>query len=437
MSLALDSRSPSPTPQIVTQTILGLIIPGVGLTSILLSLYGYTAWKPVSRWYLDRVSFRLLTYALVAQYVPVSAPTISLMELTILAFASAFHLPSAASQLTLADSAHSCLFSAMFVFSLSVLWNYDAAETVKSSVFCGDVFLHSYQSPFKDDCACALSPRLRLVWFLRSTSTAKKWKKYYVGGVTLIALVSNVVPYASGNLGWDDVNETCWYHGKDPSEMLRWLGGTQTVWVLLASLGEVVSFIVIIGYLVVYRLVPEDTASSCASTSPRRPGSTILRFRNIVLRIGLYPIVSCVFNVSTTVIEFYLLQAGQKNVAASQQKKWRLDLANIVIYAGRPLIYGLLAATDPSFIRALHALHYPENESATLSEIHTPGLEMSTIIYLPQDDISIDGSLEAQRRVEESPTISTPNIMNPENGKMRSPAGENGTGASIDVIYHI
>jgi hypothetical protein len=49
--------------------ILGLIIPGFGLTAVLLALYGYAAWNVVSRRYLNRVSFRLLTYALVAQYV--------------------------------------------------------------------------------------------------------------------------------------------------------------------------------------------------------------------------------------------------------------------------------------------------------------------------------------------------------------------------------
>jgi hypothetical protein len=51
------------------RVILGVIIPGLGLTTALLALYGYAAWKVVSRRYLDRVSFRLLTYALIAQCV--------------------------------------------------------------------------------------------------------------------------------------------------------------------------------------------------------------------------------------------------------------------------------------------------------------------------------------------------------------------------------
>ncbi|KAJ7099775.1 hypothetical protein C8R44DRAFT_747692 [Mycena epipterygia] len=58
-----------PNPQMGKQVILGLVIPGVSLTTALLILYGYAAWNPVSRRYLDRVSFRLLVYALLARLV--------------------------------------------------------------------------------------------------------------------------------------------------------------------------------------------------------------------------------------------------------------------------------------------------------------------------------------------------------------------------------
>ncbi|KAF7340507.1 hypothetical protein MSAN_02122100 [Mycena sanguinolenta] len=378
MSLALDSRSWSRAPPMFTQIVLGLIIPGVGLTAVLLSLYGYAAWKPVSRRYLDRVSFRLLTYALVA------------------------HL------------------SFGITFTIGALTSHPGRQCALLPFFSNSSLLFSAGMFF--------SIAINLPLVLAFNINGQKMEKYYVGGVTLIALVSNLVPYASGNLGWDDVNDTCWYDSKDPSAMLHWLVGTQTVWILLASLGEVTAFITIIGYLVVYRLSPKEAASSYASTASHRPGSTILRFRNIVLRIGLYPIVACVLNISTTVIEFYLLRTGQKNVPASQQRNWRPHLADHAIYAGRPLIYGLLAATDPSFIRALRALRYPENESETLSQIRTSGPEMSTIIYLPQDEISIneqdngtdktlESSLEVQqKRVEGNSTLSTPD-MNLETGK--------------------
>jgi uncharacterized membrane protein len=56
-------------PPISPRVILGLIIPGLGLNTALLALFGYATWNVVSRRHLNRVSFRLLTYALVAQYV--------------------------------------------------------------------------------------------------------------------------------------------------------------------------------------------------------------------------------------------------------------------------------------------------------------------------------------------------------------------------------
>ncbi|KAJ6479071.1 hypothetical protein C8R45DRAFT_933852 [Mycena sanguinolenta] len=368
MSLALHSRSWSPVPPIFTQVVLGLMIPGVGVTTVLLSLYGYAAWNPVSRRYLDRVSFRLLTYALIAHTPWTTVRTPAISQQCSSSRSRSFGTMTQQQQLSL-------LFSAGMFFSIAI--------------------------------------NLPLV--LALNIDGKNMEKYYVGGVTLIALVSNLAAYASGNLGWDDVNGTCWYHNKDPVVMLHWLVGTQSVWILLASLGEVIAFIVIVGYLVVYRLVPEDTPSSYASNASHRPGSTILRFRNIILRI---------------VLKFYLLQNGQKNIPAFQQKNWRMYLADFAIYAGRPIIYGLLAATDSSFIRALRALRNLENESETLSQIRTPGLEMSTIIYLPQDEMSIneqdkdketttEPSLEAQSRVGESSTIFAPDI-NLEVGKARS-----------------
>jgi hypothetical protein len=92
---------------------------------------------------------------------------------------------------------------------------------------------------------------------------------------------------------------------------MRWLIGTQIFWILLASLGEVSAFLMILGHVVLYEVhsFPPlyggqtlsmthrklDTRRLCADTelsathtseASRRAGSTILRFRNIILRIG-------------------------------------------------------------------------------------------------------------------------------------------------------
>jgi hypothetical protein len=46
---------------------MGFSLPGTCLSVIVLAAFAVVAWNPVSRPYLDRVSFRLLTYAIIAK----------------------------------------------------------------------------------------------------------------------------------------------------------------------------------------------------------------------------------------------------------------------------------------------------------------------------------------------------------------------------------
>ncbi|KAJ6505172.1 hypothetical protein C8R45DRAFT_1069985 [Mycena sanguinolenta] len=393
MSLAMDSRSWSPDPRFRTHLALGLLIPGIGLTTALLTLYGYAAWNSVSRRYLDRVSFRLLTYALVAH----------------LGFAILFTFGT----LTASPGRRCTLVS--FLCNLTL-------------VFSAGMFS-----------SIAINLPLVLVFHVNG----RKMEKYYVIGVILIVIVSNVPGYVSGSVGWDDVNETCWYRSEDPTALLRWLIVSQILWMLLASTAEVVAFTVIVGYLVAYRLIPGDIPST-SSSAASRPGLTILRFRNIILRIGLYPLVSCIVNISVTVIEFDQFQNYTKHVG-TPHPNWRLNLAVLIVYAGRPLMYGLLAATDPhiqSFIRALHALCHQENYWDQ-SQVRTSHLEMSTVVYLPQDEISINeqhkadtpgSSGEAQSRRGETSTVS---ILGTKEMCSNALANGDGARASIEVVCHI
>jgi hypothetical protein len=132
--------------------------------------------------------------------------------------------------------------------------------------------------------------------------------------------------------------------------MMRWLISTQTFWIMLSAVGEVGAFLTILGYLIAYevRLWPShpfmlrrkiliahrqldmrrfhtDTQfkATYLSEASHGAGSTILKFRNIILRIGefikkdhvlrlvihactgLYPLVSCLLNISTSIIDIY------------------------------------------------------------------------------------------------------------------------------------
>ncbi|KAF8175016.1 hypothetical protein K438DRAFT_1979902 [Mycena galopus ATCC 62051] len=414
MSLTLSPRSWSPSTQIYAKVVLGLIIPGVTLTTALLTLCGYAAWNPVSRRYLDRVSFRLLIYALVAHLV----------------YGIVFAVSS---------------------FMVSPGWGCDLVTFLfNASVFTFPYFetpLTRQQLSLMFSAGMFFCMALNLPLVIAHNVNGQKMEKYYVLGTTLVSLICNVVPYASGKLGWDAINGTCWYRSTNPADMMRWLIGTQTLWIMLSAVGEVGAFLTIIGHLVAYELdmrrFPPETqfkTTHSSEVSPRA-GFTILRFRNIILRVGLYPLVSCLLNITTSVIDVYQLKNPE-----SSAFNWELNLTDIAIYAGRPLIYGLLAATDPSLIRALRALRHAEEESETQSHGRgwpMPSACLSTLIDMPPSEVSCN---ETDR--EETSTAPSLGIILEEGKEGCLDKGHDQDGittnilaptqrASIDVMCHI
>ncbi|KAF7363166.1 hypothetical protein MVEN_00669100 [Mycena venus] len=362
MSLTLDLRSWSPDTQIKKRVTLALAIPGLGLTMVLLALCGYAAWNPVSRRYLDRVSFRLLIYTQIAHVVYCVVFILGPGTLT-------------------ADPGWGC---GLLAFTTDTILMFSAGM-----FFC-----------------MALNLPLVLVHKVKG----QKMEKYYVLGNTLLCLICNIAAYASGHLGWDAIDNICWYR-TNAGDLLSWLIGTQIVWIMLSAVGEVAAFLIIVGYLVAYELETRcflydaDSQSknkADSSATPRRPGSTIRMFRNIILRVGLYPLVSCLFNLSTTTLILYLISHPELT-----ELNWRIDVAILALCAGRPLIYGLLAATDPSFIRALRALRHPENGSETLASTQSRDLWrsaqcLSTVIDMPPEEADHGADSEFKRNVRAS-----------------------------------
>ncbi|KAJ6453383.1 hypothetical protein C8R45DRAFT_1112542 [Mycena sanguinolenta] len=293
--------------------LVGLTIPGVALTATLLIFYACLAWNPISRKHLDRVSFRLLVYALLAK---------AHLDVTSLIFGIVYCMAT----LNASPSWTCGLISALMNMSL---------------IFSAGMF----------HCMA-----LNLPLVLGQKVNGQRMEMYYVSGTSFVSVTTTLIPWASGNLGWDAANQSCWYRNSDPEIMFRWLLATQTFWILLACIGEVVAFLAIVGYLISYEFETRyyRRSSVKSSASSPHPGSTILKFRNIVLRIGLYPLVSCLLNISAASLDLHQMKHPEQtdlNIA--------LNLADLAIYAARPLIYGLLAATDPSFIRALRALQSP------------------------------------------------------------------------------
>ncbi|KAJ7355310.1 hypothetical protein DFH08DRAFT_954806 [Mycena albidolilacea] len=338
--LRTRSESWSLDPRIFPRIILGLIIPGLGLTTPLLVLFGYAAWNTASRRYLDRVSFRLLTYALVAHLI----------------FGVSLGMTSLRSYQDWRCSLISFLNNSSLMFSSCIF-------------FC-----------------MALNVPLVVVYNINGQAM----EKYYVAGTILICLICNVPPYASGNLGHVLIPaETCWYDSAVPEVHFRWVIGTQSSWLIIVAIGEVGAFAIIVGYLITHELhLLCRPAHTEATYSSEGAGSTILKFRNIILRIGLYPLTSCVLNITATGIDLYESRKYKMEAFEPTKLDTILMVVSIAECAGRPLIYGLLAATDPSFIRALRALRHPDAETET-QFCRRSGC-LSTIVEIPPHVISLD-----------------------------------------------
>ncbi|KAF7368019.1 hypothetical protein MSAN_00867700 [Mycena sanguinolenta] len=228
--------------------------------------------------------------------------------------------------------------------------------------------------------------------------TGQRMEKYYVFGTSFVSLMTTVIPWASGILGWNVANQVCWYRSLDPETTFRWLLGTETFWVLLACIGEVVAFFTIVGYLISYEFESRYYRSntqlrSNSSASSPHPGSTILKFRNIVLRIALYPLVSCFLNISGASLDLYQWKHPEQT-----DLNMALNLADLAIYAARPLIYGLLAATDPSFIHALGELRNDVSSHSNNSNgIQRTDACFTTVLELAsQSEHEIFGNLQAE-----------------------------------------
>ncbi|KAF7335705.1 hypothetical protein MVEN_02226000 [Mycena venus] len=205
---------------------------------------------------------------------------------------------------------------------------------------------------------------------------ARRWKKYYIIGAILLTLACNVPPYAAGALGYWDLNATCWYNSPDPSEQLRWFVGTQAFWMFLMSTGEVISFLTVVGFMIFRHRVPSVMSSSVTSSMSETEVSKppIVLYRKMILRIGLYPLFSCFLNITGAILDLHtVLDPDYTEV------NWRLGIVDLLIYDLRPLMYATLAATDPSFQRALHALRHPETEEqSNATRVHVALRHMTT-----------------------------------------------------------
>ncbi|KAF7378250.1 hypothetical protein MSAN_00250200 [Mycena sanguinolenta] len=300
-------RSSDDPPRVVIIN-LGILIPGIVLSAIVLMAFAYTALQRRSRPHLRRVSFRLLVYALISNFI---------LGLTLIPMETLMTGPI---------SPAGCTFAA-FASNASLLFS-----------------------------ACMYScMAINLQLVLIHGVNGLMMEKYYVLGSSLLVGVCNITPLAvGGQLGFYD--NLCWFSNPNPVERFRWMVGTQSFWLFLMASLELVCFVILMSYMLRRRMVMKRIHSDIsvemnASQNAAYSTAPIVQFRAIILRITLYPLLSCILGFSGTTLDLYL----GKQVGDSELND-KLTVLDHCIFNARPFLYAMLAATDPSFLRAVGAL---------------------------------------------------------------------------------
>ncbi|RDB21679.1 hypothetical protein Hypma_011218 [Hypsizygus marmoreus] len=290
-------------------------IPGTIVCALVLVAYGVVAKSLKARKVLDRVSFRLLVRTLI--------------------FNVLFGIAFAA---TPTSPGRGCDFGA-FAINLTLCF-----------------------ATFFTTC---IAINLQLV--LIHGVNGKIMEKYYIIGTTLLTFALNIPTYALDQFGWNDLSATCWYKNDDDKTRLRWIIATSAFWISLAATIETICSFTVLVWLYRFQRTIETltkdaqpisfTATGSRSSASFRHSRRVTighdpKYRRIILRIALYPIVSLLMNFSTVALDLHMSIVGMHS-----RLEFRLLVLDLILYGLRTLAYGLLAARDPSFINAIHEIH--------------------------------------------------------------------------------
>ncbi|KAJ7898613.1 hypothetical protein B0H14DRAFT_3853043 [Mycena olivaceomarginata] len=290
---------------------------GAALCGVVLIVIGIVALNPVCRPHLDRVSFRILVWALAANT----------------------------------------------VFGIT---NAIGGKFTGPTWTCGlDIWLLQLTLELSSFLLFSIALNLQLV--IVHQINGKKMQRWYILGSIIISLALTVPPYALKQYGWDPLVQDCWYSNDDPKQRLAWQIGTQLFWSLLAVTGEVICTSIVVIYMVRHQLrknrimFGNGSRIGTGSVTRSRSGSVVATannqvnhanaYRGIIFRIIAYPIASAVFNLASVVCVIHATQ----NDGVHDWTGYRVLLLSDFVYGGRSIMYALLAATDPALVRAVRA----------------------------------------------------------------------------------
>ncbi|KAJ8701139.1 hypothetical protein PTI98_004096 [Pleurotus ostreatus] len=304
-------------------------IPGTILCFLVLLAYGAAALSPKGRPHLDRVSFRLLCYSL--------------------------------------------FFNILYGIAFSVT----AAQTGPGSLCNFGAFAVNFTLNFATFFTTCIAINLQLVLVHRVNG--KAMEKYYVIVVSLLSIVLTVPAFGLNQFGWDEANFTCWFKNPDEHTKVQWLIGTQSFWIALAATIETICSVTVLVWMAKFQLntrfIQKASDPSFLHTSgatghrseASSSAQTILsiqarKYRGVIIRIALYPIVSLLINYPTIGLDIFGSIKG-----VHTELDYRLLVADLVLYGLRPFAYALLACNDPSFVRAvqdIRGVKIPSSESS-------------------------------------------------------------------------
>ncbi|KAK6987724.1 hypothetical protein R3P38DRAFT_328994 [Favolaschia claudopus] len=188
----------------------------------------------------------------------------------------------------------------------------------------------------------------------------QRLEKYYLIGSTLLALALVIPPYAAKQYGWDPLEKDCWYTNDNRGQRIAWQVATQTAWTFLTVIGELVCSTIVLIFLFrhdlrlrkVFTLTTGSMSHSSrvSSTAPQIIKAT--RYKSVILRVALYPALSCVVNLlSIATVLHSTIANGIHN-----DTDYNVLLLSDFLYGGRAIVYGLLAASDPALVRGATTL---------------------------------------------------------------------------------
>ncbi|KAL0569066.1 hypothetical protein V5O48_012910 [Marasmius crinis-equi] len=199
----------------------------------------------------------------------------------------------------------------------------------------------------------------------------RKAEKFYVGGSLSMAMVLGVLSFASKQWRYNTDLKLCQNRGSDPVKDLLWQVWNQQLWIFLTMIGEIIVFYSVLAYM--YRLEVFDRSRQRSSSQvdgcpelsasrqyPRPRGPA--QYRNMILRIALYPLSSFTTLGLVSVGHMWLAARGLKS-----RTDLKIHIAARIVYVSRGTVYSLVTFMDPALSRAFKSLyqHYRPKKPQT------------------------------------------------------------------------